>query len=341
MKITESLFGKTADGQKVKEFTADGGAISFSVTEFGATLRSLSFNGKNMILGYDRLDDYKDLDGYLGATVGRYANRIGGGRFTLNGKTYDLYKNDNGNTLHGGKVGFSHKKWQGTPDEKNGCVTFRRVSAGGEENFPAALDVSVTFRLLADGIGIEYSALSDGDTIVNLTNHAYFNLTGGKKSVEEHFLTVNADAFTPTDKFLIPTGEMRPVKNTPFDFTVAKRIGDDINADDEQLKFAGGYDHNFVLRGEGLRKAATVYSPSSGITLDCFTDAAGIQVYSGNFLTDRQTAGGITVHKRYGLCLETQFFPDAINKANFPSPVLRAGEKFHSVTEYRFKNNYA
>lgn len=318
----------------MKIFKITNGDMSLIVADYGATILSLKYKGKEMTLGYDDIDEYKKQDGYLGATIGRFANRIANGSFTFNGVKYDLYKNFGNSSLHGGKVGFDSVIWD--VKAKDNIVTAVYYSKDMEEGYPGNLRVQVDFCVNTDGIELLYTAQSDKDTVINLTNHTYFNLSEGKESVENHYLTLNADYYTPIDNEYIPTGEIRNVENTPFDFRKAKRIGERINDTDEQLRFAGGYDHNFVINGKGYRKSAEVYSETSGITMTCYSNMPGVQFYSGNLLTDRKGRNGQSIKWREGLCLETQFFPNSVNEPKFPLFVLKAGKKFQSKTEYRF-----
>jgi aldose 1-epimerase len=277
----------------------------------------------------------------LGALVGRYANRIAQGRFSLNGVDYILAQNDGPNHLHGGVKGFDKMIWQARPFDSVDEVglTLNCQSVAGEEGYPGTLDVQVVYTLTNDqALKIDYTATTDQDTVVNLTNHAYFNLAGSG-DVLKHEVTLNADQFTPINKSLIPTGELRPVVGTPMDFTQATAIGARINQPDEQLHFGGGYDHNWVLNGEDgrLTLAATVYEPTTGRVLDTYTTQPGLQFYTGNFL-DGTLIGknGQHIHKRTGFCLETQHFPDSPNQPGFPSTVLKPGETYAQTTIYRF-----
>ena len=333
--MSKTFFGKSDTGEEIYKFTLSNESVSLSVIEYGASIQSLTFRGREMVLGYDELNDYLKYTDCFGAIVGRYANRIENGSFSLNGKEYSLYKNDGNNTLHGGKIGYHRVKWTGR--EEADKIVMEYFSKDGEEGFPGNLKVTVIYHLCDDGIGIEYTAKCDKDTVVNLSNHTYFNLSGGKETIENQYLTLNADSFTPIKAGLIPTGEVRSVENTPFDFRKPKLIGRDINSDDEQLKIAGGYDHNFVINGSGYRRFAEMHSSATGISMCCYTDMPGVQVYSGNFLNDRIIKGGNEIHKRYGLCLETQFFPNSVNIPSFPSTVLKAGEIYKSRTDYRFR----
>nr|MBO4518045.1 galactose mutarotase [Clostridia bacterium] len=332
--MSKKVFGTTDSGKTVNIFTLSNERITLSVIELGAAIQSLVFDGKEMVLGYDCLGDYFKYNDCFGAVVGRYANRIANGIFYLNGKKYELYRNDGNNTLHGGKIGYDKVVWKGNEDGDS--VSFEYLSKDMEEGFPGNLKVRVEYKLLQDGIEISYAAISDKDTVINLSNHTYFNLSGGEDSVEKHSLSLDADYFTPINGEILPTGEFCSVDGTPFDFRTVKPIGKDINDDDKQLQLAGGYDHNFVINGKGFRHFAKVYDPLKSIAMDGYTDMAGVQFYSGNFLNERRIKNGKIIMKRYGLCLETQFFPNSVNISTFPSSVLKAGEKFTSRTSFRF-----
>lgn len=267
---------------------------------------------------------------YMGSVVGRCGNRISGGGFTLDGKRYTLYNNDGLCSLHGGKHGFNSKVFD-IVDATEDSVTFSLVSPDGEEGYPGTLSLTVKYTVVGTHLAIEYTAHCDKDTVFSPTNHAYFNLGGeGNGDILDHVMQINADSYVTVKKNLIPTG-IAPVDGTPFDFRTPKAIGRDIEADDEQLQIAGGYDHNCCLNGE---HAATVYSPVSGITMDVYTDRPGVQFYSGNFMNN--IPGNHVYNRRTGFCLETQGYPDAINNPDFPSPVLKKGEEFYSKTEYVF-----
>ncbi len=343
-------FGKTPEGQPVDLYvlTNKSGAEA-SITNYGGALVSLKMpdrNGKlaDVVLGYDNADGYVADKNYFGALVGRYGNRIGHAQFVLDGKTYTLAKNNGENTLHGGIKGFNKALWTAkTVSAKDGqSLELSYLSKDGEEGFPGNLKVRVLYTLTdANALKIEYSATTDKKTVVNLTNHAYFNLAGqGSGDILGHLLTIQADQFTPVDAGLIPTGELRDVMGTPFDFRKPTAIGERIDQTDEQLKLGGGYDHNFVLRmpmdhGESL--AARVAEPTSGRVMEVWTTEPGIQFYTGNFL-DGKTAGkgGATYPKRNAFCLETQHFPDSPNQPKFPSAVLNPGEHYHTITTYKF-----
>lgn len=346
--VTKAPFGKTADGKPVELYTLTGkNGVEAKISTFGATLVSLKEpdrNGKlaSVVLGFDSVDPYVKGVPFYGATIGRYGNRIALGKFTLDGKTYQLPTNDGPNSLHGGTKGFDKRLWKAEPVEtKDGsALKLTYVSADGEEGYPGQLTVHVTYTLRNDNaLTISYEATTTKPTVVNLTNHSYFNLSGNPdKTILDHVLTIKADRITPVNKTLIPTGELKPVKGTPFDFTKPTAVGARIGADDEQLKFGKGYDHNWVLNSSGkLATAAILEDPSTGRVLEVQTDQPGIQFYSGNFM-DGKPAGKGTVYKyRTGLCLETQHFPDSPNKPNFPSTELKPGQTYHTETVLLFR----
>jgi len=290
-----------------------------------------------VVLGYNNLGDYlHNQEFYFGAVPGRYANRIAHGKFMLDGKSYQLPLNNGPNSLHGGTNGFATHNWS-AKEIANG-VEFTLVSPDGDQGYPGTLTAHVRYTLAGATVRMEYSATTDKPTVINLTNHAYFNLSGeGSPSILGEKLTLDADQYTPVDSTLIPTGQIAAVAGTPFDFTHATTIGDRIDAANDQLKFAGGYDHNFVVRGTPgtLRPAAKVYDPASGRVLSVATTEPGIQFYAGNFLdgSAKGPSGGPYV-KRSGLCLETQHYPDSPNQANFPSTELKPGHTYHSVTTF-------
>jgi len=350
-KVQTSDFGKTREGLSVHRYvlTNNKGAEAV-VISYGATLVSLKVPdgaGKpaDVVLGYDTLDGYEQGKSYFGGTIGRYGNRIARGEFTLDGTVFHLPKNDGPNSLHGGSVGFNKRIWTGVarsrPDAQ--VLELSYTSADGEEGYPGTLQVQVSYTLPAEAneLHIDYTARTDKNTVINLTNHSYFNLSADmNKEIVDHQLLLRAPQFTPVDSTLIPTGELRAVRGTPFDFTKLTAIGARINQDDEQLKFGKGYDHNWVLeRSEkgGLSLAAEVFEPSSGRVLEVLTTEPGIQFYSGNFLDGAAKGkGGQLYAHRTGLCLETQHFPDSPNHANFPSTVLKPGETYRSSTVLRF-----
>ena len=347
---TKKAFGKTPEGQPVDLYvlTNRGGAEA-AITNYGGAVVSLKVpdrNGKlaDVVLGYDTADGYVNDKSYFGAIVGRYGNRIGHAQFVLDGKTYTLAKNNGENSLHGGIKGFNKAVWTAKVlSAKDGqSLELSYLSKDGEEGFPGDLQVSVIYTLTdANALKIVYSATTDKKTVVNLTNHSYFNLAGqGSGDILGHLLTIQADQFTPVDSGLIPTGELRDVAGTPFDFRKSTAIGTRIDQEDEQLKLGGGYDHNFVLQrtadiGESL--AARVVEPTTGRVLEVWTTEPGVQFYTGNFLDGKSTGkGGVAYPRRSAFCLETQHYPDSANQPKFPSVVLKPGERYHTITTYRF-----
>lgn len=346
--VTESQFGTLPDGRPVRSFTLGNGVVTMMVIEYGAIITSLVVPDRegrhgDVVLGHDTLEGYLEHSPYFGAVVGRFANRIARGRFTLDGVTYQLDCNDGLNHLHGGARGFDKVLWRGeaTILEGQPGVSFSYVSENGEEGYPGRLDVVVTYVLGREGeLRVRYRATTDKATIVNLTQHSYFNLTADATDVLGHKLTLNASRFTPVDAGLIPTGELREVSGTPFDFHSAVAIGKRIDARDEQLAIAGGYDHNFVLdraNDHSLAQAASVVEPISGRTLNVRTTQPGVQLYSGNFLDGSITGKhGRRYAHRTGFCLETQHFPDSPNELAFPSVVLRPGRVYDEETVFTF-----
>jgi aldose 1-epimerase len=347
---TKKPFGKTPDGQQVDLYvlTNKSGAEA-AITTFGGVVVSLKVpdrNGKlaDVVLGYDTVDGYVGDKSFFGALVGRYGNRIGHAQFTLDGNTYTLAKNNGENTLHGGIKGFNKMVWTAKtlPAKGGQSLELSYLSKDGEDGFPGHLKVTVTYTWTdTNALKIDYSATTDKKTVVNLTNHSYFNLgSPGSGDILGHQLMIAADQFTPVDAGLIPTGELRDVKDTPFDFREPTAIGSRIDQDDEQLKLGGGYDHNFVLRmptGHGEFLAARVVDPASGRVLEVWTTEPGIQFYTSNFLDGKTIGkGGVAYTKRSAFCLETQHFPDSPNKSKFPSVVLSPGERYHTITTYKF-----
>ncbi len=348
MVIKRQPFGTAPDGTVVDIFTlVNDNGLEARITNYGGivtTINAPDRNGKwaDIVLGCDTLDEYVRKSPYFGCIVGRYANRIAGGRFSLDGVEYALAKNDGANHLHGGLKGFDKAVWaaEASLTAEGPSLKLTAHSADGEEGYPGNMDVIVTYTLTNAGeLRLDYRAVADRATVVNLTNHSYFNLAGAEVgSILGHELTIDADAFTPIDGTLIPTGELRPVAGTPLDFTRPRVIGERIDSDHEQLAFGMGYDHNWVLNsGGGLSRAARVYEPGSGRVLEVFTTEPGIQFYSGNFLDGSCTGkNGKVYNRREGFCLETQHFPDSPNKPQFPSVVLRPGEEYAQTTVFRF-----
>jgi aldose 1-epimerase len=341
--VNKQAFGHTPDGAAVDLYTLADGKVEVRITNYGGivvSLRTPDRDGKidDVVLGYDSFEGYIANPAYFGAIIGRYANRIAHGTFQLDGKTYQVPKNDGDNALHGGLRGFNKVVW--TAREIRDGIELTYVSKDGDQGFPGTLTTTVRYTLGGNLLRIEYSATADKDTVLNLTNHSYFNLAGqGKGEVLGQVVRINASKITPVDANLIPTGELKPVEGTPFDFRTPHAIGERIDANDQQLKFGLGYDENFVLdHPEGqLREAAEVYEPTTGRILKVLTDQPGIQLYSGNHLDGTVTGkGGVVYKPRFAFCLETQHFPDSPNHANFPSTELKPGQRFHSITEYQF-----
>jgi aldose 1-epimerase len=345
-KMQKQSFGKTEDGQQVDLYIlTNKHGMQAAITNYGGTVVSLKVpdrSGKldDVVLGYDTLDGYATGKAYIGATVGRYANRIAHASFTLDGNTYTLSKNDGDNHLHGG---FNKRVW--TAKDVSGsagqALELTYLSKDGEEGFPGNLPVKVVYTLTdKNELKIDYSATTDKDTVLNLTNHAYFNLAGqGNGDVLQQQIMIRADRFTPIDQFSIPTGELRSVKGTPFDFTTATAIGARIDQDDQQLKMGNGYDHNWVLSNGtpgSLFLGAQAYDPHSGRVLEVLTTEPGIQLYTGNFLDGIHGKDGKVYNRRNAFCLETQHFPDSPNHPNFPTTELKPGQHYESTTVYKF-----
>lgn len=351
MKIEKECFGKTPDGRNVTLYKlTNANGVRADITNYGGIVVRLLVPDKDgklgdVVLGYDKLDDYIKDTPYFGCIVGRYGNRIGKGKFAIDGTEFTLATNNNENHLHGGLKGFDKVVWDAETlqcPRKGVGLKLTYTSKDGEEGYPGNLKCNVIYTLTnSNELKIEYEAETDKPTVVNLTNHSYWNLAGaGNGDILSHELMINADHCTPVDKGLIPTGEIAPVKGTPLDFTKATAIGVRVNADYEQIKFGGGYDHNFVLNkdkpGE-MTLAAKVYEPTTGRVMEVLTTEPGVQFYCGNFLDGSNIGKGGKVYKhRYGFCLETQHYPDSPNKANFPSVVLRPGEKYETTTIYKF-----
>jgi aldose 1-epimerase len=345
-KVTSQPFGKIPDGTAVEIFTLSDGPYEARITNYGGVVVSLKApdrTGKSadVVLGFDDLNGYvanfnSPSVAFFGAIIGRYGNRIAHGSFTLDGKKYSLPLNNGENTLHGGPHGFNNVVWQAKSITNGVELTY--LSKDGEAGYPGNLSAVVRYTLIKRDLRIEYSATTDKDTVVNLTNHSYFNLAG-QGDILNHQLTLHASRFTPVDAGLIPTGELKSVEGTPFDFRKATAVGARINADDEQLHRGRGYDHNWVLDSSGgkLTEAAELYDAGSGRVLKVLTDQPGIQFYSGNFLDGSIIGkGGRPDELHAALCLETQHFPDSPNHPDFPTTELKAGERYHTVTVYSF-----
>ncbi|HEY5560808.1 MAG TPA: aldose epimerase family protein [Clostridiaceae bacterium] len=347
MSITKGHFGTLPDGRSVNYFTLKNSkGFQAQITNFGGILISLKAPDRvgkleDVVLGYEKLEDYNKKAFYFGAIIGRHANRIANASFELDGKEYKLFKNEGENHLHGGEVGFDKVLWNYEVYEDSLELSY--TSKDKEEGYPGNLKVMVIYTLSEENeLRIEYSAVSDKTTVINLTNHSYFNLSGhASGDILKHKVWINADKFTVIDEASLPNGEFRDVKGTPLDFTSPTYIGDRINDSDPQMVFAGGYDHNYVLNTAGnlKEKAAEVYDEVSGRVMEVYTDKPGIQFYSGNFLDGSAIGkGGAVYNKRQALCLETQFFPNAMVHKNFPSPILKAGDTYNYTTIYKFSS---
>lgn len=344
-KISVEPYGKLQDGTEVSLYKLTNGKARMGVISYGGIIVSLEVPDKDgslvdVVLGFDSLRAYEQRNPFFGALVGRYGNRIANGRFTLDGKVYELVKNNNGNHLHGGTKGFDKVVWkiEQISSGEGAALKLSYLSKDMEEGYPGNLNVEVIYTLTDDNtVKFDYRATTDKKTIVNLTQHTYFNLSGGKTDILSHEIMLNADKFIPVNEALIPTGEIRPVANTPMDFRKPTRIGERINSDDEQIRFGRGYDHTWVLNGEGMRLAADVYEPLSGIEMTVRTTEPGVQFYTGNFL-DGSLRGknNVVYHQRTGFCLETQHFPDSPNQSSFPSVVLEPGATYSTQTTYKF-----
>ncbi len=349
MSIKKHSFGKTSAGEEATLYTLiNKKGMSVSLTDFGANIVNIIVPDKDgkyddVVLGYDNVKGYEGNPAGYGSFIGRHANRIDGASFELNGKTYTLEKNDGNNNLHAGSKSYNKFIYETETFEEEDAdsVEFSRLSPHMEQGFPGNLDISVTYTLTDDNeLVIEYMAVSDKDTICNLTNHSYFNLNGqASGSVLSQKVMINADTFTPTNDALIPTGEIISVEGTPMDFRKLKALGEDINADYAPLKIAGGYDHNYVLNisGTEVEKVGELVSDESGRTMEIFTNKPGMQLYTGNFISGTEAGKKNFVYqKNGGVCFETQFFPNSCNRPEFPSCVLKAGNEYDYVTVYKF-----
>ncbi|GEJ43944.1 aldose epimerase family protein [Chryseobacterium sp. ON_d1] len=346
--VHTSDYGVTPKGDSIKKYTlTNKNGMKVEVINFGGIITSLTApdrNGKyeDVVLGFTKPEGYFDGNPYyFGALIGRYGNRIANAKFSLEGKAYEIDKNDGPNSLHGGKEGFHTRFWniEAVKNAKFPTLKLSYTSADGEEGYPGKLTTTVFYTLTDDNaLEISYEAETDKPTVVNLTQHSYFNLSGNfTTTITDHELQINADHFLPVNETLIPTGEQKAVKGTPFDFTVSKAIGKDISAEDDQLKKGKGYDHNWILNGKGMRSIAKVYHQGTGRLMEVFTDEPGVQFYSGNFLDGKfDTKTGGKNEFRTGFCLETQHFPDSPNRPSFPSTELKPGQKYHSKTIYKF-----
>lgn len=349
MSITKGLYGTTKDEEPIDIFTLKNSkGVEVQITNLGGIVVSIKVQDRfgtlaDVVLGYDKLDDYFHNINNFGAIIGRYANRIENASFELNGVEYNLSKNNGDHLIHGGFVGFDKVVWNANiiKQEVEESLELTYTSADGEEGFPGGLKVKVTYTLTEDNaLKIEYFAISDKDTVVNLTNHSYFNLLGqGDLNILSHELMIDADNFTIINDECIPTGEISSVVNTPFDFRSLKKIGIGLLSENQQIKFGGGYDHNFVLKVDGKtpQKFAELYEAKTGRLMEAYTTMPGGQLYtSNNLIANRLGKGGQVYKKRNAVCLETQFFPNSLKHKNFPSPILKKGEEYKHTTIYKF-----
>jgi len=346
--LTKEDYGTTPEGEKVEQYTLTNKAgMEVKIITYGGRITSLKVPDKNgefedVILGFDSISQYTSDNPYFGALIGRYGNRIAGGKFSLDGEEYQLPQNDGQNSLHGGDKGFDKVVWTAEVPADSTSLVLTYKSKDGEMGYPGNLDVQVTYTLNEDNsLDVDYEAETDKKTVVNLTQHSYFNLTGDfDNTILDHEVVINADQFLPVDETLIPTGEIRDVEGTPFDFTEAKIVGKEIETENEQLKLGLGYDHCWVLddQSEDMHFAASAYDPESGRFMVVSTTEPGIQFYTGNFLdgTLPQQGGEGTYAKRSGFCLETQHYPDSPNQEKFPAVVLNPGEQYSSKTTFKF-----
>lgn len=344
--MTES-FGSTSAGLETTLYTLENqNGMRISVADYGATLVNVLVPDQegrltDVVLGYDDVSGYEAGDKFFGAIVGRVANRIGGASFKLNGKTYKLAANDHGNNLHSGMDFYSKRMWTVLEYGKDHIV-LSLDSPDGDQGYPGKVTIRVSYTLTDDNeIKIHYHAIPEEDTLINMTNHSYFNLSGQDTgTVLNQEVWINADAYTEADAESIPTGEIVSVEGTPMDFRQKKMLGKDVDADYQALRFGGGYDHNWVLNGSGSRKAAEMSSADTGITMEVYTDLPGMQMYCGNFLEGDRGKGGASYEKRSAVCFETQYFPDAVHKDHFAGPVVKAGQVYDTETVYKFSQNH-
>lgn len=346
--ISKEAFGQLPDGQQADLYTlTNANGMTVNITNYGGIITKLTAPDKNgqwadVVLGFDSLPPYLSGHPFFGALVGRYGNRIAKGKFKLNGQEYTLAINNGPNALHGGKKGFDKVLWKATEINRDSVVGLQLeyTSKDMEEGYPGNLTVKVVYTLDNDNaLTIDYTATTDKPTVVNLTNHSYFNLTGLKRDILDHEVTIASDSIVPVDTTLIPTGKLRAVEGTPFDFRKPTKVGTGIDkVEDEQIKAGGGYDHCWVLKrsGDGLEKFATVKDPESGRVMEVFTTEPGVQFYTGNFLDGTLKGKGATFTKRFGLCLETEHYPDSPNQPQFPTTTLNPGETYHTTTKYKF-----
>ena len=340
MSIIKKLFGKTDAGEVYSYTLTNKNGFTAEILNYGGIIRRLVYNGTDVVLGRDTLEEYLANTGYFGALIGRNSNRIEDARFTLNGVTYKLFANDGANNLHGGKSGFDKKIWNAKElDGDEPSLELTCTSSDGEEGFPGNVEVKVTYTLTGDNaIVLHYEATSDADTVFNMTNHSYFNLNGhASGNVDDHTLWLDCGFYTPNNERCIPTGEVASVAGTPFDFTEKAVLGERFKADFEQIKMFDGFDHNFAIGGRGYRRAGMITGAKSGISMEIYTDRPAMQIYSGNKIEQgRVCKDGAVYDTHGGICFETQVFPNNLKFSHFPCSILRAGEKYDSTTAYKF-----
>jgi len=340
MAISKVKFGECDKGVVYAYTLINKNGMTAEILNYGGIVRKLIYKNTDVVLGRDSLEEYMNNEGYFGAVIGRNSNRIENSEFVLNGKKYNLFANDGRNNLHGGLEGFDKKIWNAeTVDGEEPSLVLTAVSLDGEEGFPGNVNVQVVYTLTNDnGLKIHYTGESDADTVLNMTNHSYFNLNGHSAGkVHSHSLWLDSAFYTPNSDECIPVGEIRSAKNTPFDFSVEKMIGDGLKSEDEQIKMFGGFDHNFVLNGRGYRKVGRLKGDKTGIVMEIYTDRLGLQFYSGNMIEEDRVCKDGAVYGIYqGICLETQDFPDNINFSHFPCSILKKGEKYETITTYKF-----
>lgn len=339
MKVRKEAFGFTTNGKKVWRFLLENGrGTKVGILTYGGIIQTFLFGGLDIVLGFDTVEDYEKQDAYIGAILGRFANRIGGGKFVLNDKEYELYVNNGPNHLHGGREGFDRKIWRGEVVDEGLKLSY--TSPDGEEGYPGRLETQVTYFLdEADGLCITYHAESNEDTVVNLSNHSYFNLSGHEMGhLVGHRVQIFGDKFLENDEDGLPTGVLRQVTGTPMDFTQPRMLVLDVDGNYDQLKLAKGYDHNWVINGEGMRQFAIAESLATGIQMTVTSDQPGMQVYTANFLELTQPGKGGMVYPRWAaICFETQGYPNATAFPSFPSPILRKGQVYQRETIYRLE----
>lgn len=340
MGISKQIFGE-CNGNTVYSYTlTNNSGLVAEILNYGGIIRRLSYKGVDVALGLDRMEDYLYNPSYFGALIGRNSNRIENAEFELGGKICSLYANDGSDNLHGGKIGFDKKIWNAEAvDGDEPSLVLTTVSPDGEEGFPGTVNVRVVYTIAADNsLRIEYTGESDADTVLNMTNHTYFNLNGHSDgNVDGHKLWLNCDFYTPNTEACIPTGEVLKVENTPFDFTSPQVLGNKFESEHEQIKMFGGFDHNFIINGRGFKKAGKIEADKTGIAMEIYTDRIGMQVYSGNSFEDGRTfKAGAIYGAHQGICFETQAFPNCMNFSHFPDAFLKKGEKYHTVTWYKF-----